>query len=65
MSYQILVSKIASALGDESKSLGGEKVVPWGHYGSSYRLTFGIMLPNFLGLVAELDKQSFGKHARI
>jgi len=65
MSYQTLLTKIANALEMQCKSLGGEQVVPWGHYGSAYRLTFGAMLPNFLGLVAQLHKQSFGTHASI
>jgi hypothetical protein len=57
-----LVRRLGAEFGSDCKSLGGERTVAWGDYGSPTRRVLGPLLPDFLQIVAALERQPSGSH---
>ena len=56
-----LLQKLKQAFPNDVKTVHGQVRTPWGSYGGERR-TFGAMLPNFIGMVAQLYREAYGNH---
>jgi hypothetical protein len=60
-----LLQNIIAELGADCKTLGGERSLPWGDYGSAKRRVYGPFFPDFMSLISRLHQQPFGEHVDI
>ena len=56
-----LLQKLRQAFPNDVKTVHGQVRTPWGSYGGERR-TFGAMLPNFIRMVSQLEREAYGNH---